>query len=288
MTLSLPRPSDAARALLVRRVRAVFNDAARGETPVLPSPDALFAEGTPIRQVHGDVVAMMVGGMSALLLQMLHPAALQGVLDHSDFRHDMAGRLRRTARFIARTTYGPREEAEQAIARVNLIHQRIQGTLPDGRPYSATQPRVLAWVHLAEATSFLAAYRRYADPEMSGAAQDSYFAQFAEVARRLGADPVPESRAEAAALLTEMRGDLVGSEQAREVARFVLQGSRRTVGGAVQKLLGTAAIDLLPPFAAPMLGFSSGKARRLPALAATQAMAETVRWAFAGVHRAGT
>lgn len=103
---------------------------------------------------------MMVGGISSLLLQMLHPAVLAGVWDHSNFRTDMHGRLPRTARFIAWTTHGGREEAEAVIARVRNIHDRVGGTLPDGTPYAANDPALLAWVHVTEATSFLNAWRR--------------------------------------------------------------------------------------------------------------------------------
>jgi uncharacterized protein (DUF2236 family) len=85
-------------------VRGLFNDVANGEAPVPLSDEAWFARDTPIRMVHADVVSMMVGGVAALLLQMLHPQALAGVLQFSDFRNDMHGRLRRTARFIAVTT----------------------------------------------------------------------------------------------------------------------------------------------------------------------------------------
>ena len=83
---------------------------------------------------------MMVGGVAGLLLQMLHPAVLAGVWDHSNFRADMHGRLRRTARFIALTTYGGQAEAEAAIARVRGIHDHVRGTLPNGRAYAANDP----------------------------------------------------------------------------------------------------------------------------------------------------
>lgn len=276
-----PRPSDALRGLLVRRVRAVFNDGARGERPVAPSDEALFAPDTPIRVVHADVVAMMVGGMRALLQQMLHPAALQGVLDHSDFRQDVQGRLRRTARFIATTTYGHRDEAARVIAMVNAVHTRVQGTLADGRSYSATDPRVLAWVHLAEATSFLDAYLAYSDPAMPEAAQDRYFAQTAVVAGMLGAGPLPHTRAEAAALMLEMRDELVGSPAARAVAAFLLDGDHTRHVGRIERTLWNAAIDLLPPFARTMLGLERPGLGGLSAIAGTHVLARTVRWAFA-------
>jgi uncharacterized protein (DUF2236 family) len=276
----LPRPSGLVRRELVRRVRAVFNDVDRGEGPVPISDEALFVRDSPIRMVHSDVVSMMVGGVRGLLLQMLHPHALQGVLDHSDFRNDMHGRLRRTARFIATTTYGHRDDAEASIARVNRIHVRVKGTLPDGTRYSAQNPATLAWVHLAEATSFLEAYLHYVRPAMPSAEQDEYFRQFAVIARKLGADPVPETRAEAECLMAEFRPQLAGSPAAREVANLVLTQKPSKAPAAVQRTLAAAAVDLLPAYARTMLGLRRDPFGAVPARIATKAFSETLRWAF--------
>ncbi|MGB5779281.1 oxygenase MpaB family protein [Allopontixanthobacter sediminis] len=276
----LPRPSEKIREQLVGRVRALFNDVEGGQKPVPPSDNALFERDSPIRLVHADIISMMVGGVRGLLLQMLHPHALQGVLDHSDFRSDMHGRLRRTARFIAVTTFGEASEAEKTIARVNRIHRRVTGTLPDGTAYSATNPQTLAWVHLAEATSFLEGYLRYVRPAMPYAEQDEYFRQFAVIARKLGADPVPETRAEAERMLREMRPQLHSSPAAKEIARLVLSQRPEGTPIAVQKLLGTAAVDLLPPYARTMLGLQAPGFGALPARAATQSMGSALRWAF--------
>ncbi len=278
--MPLPRPSEKIREQLVGRVRAMFNDVEGGQQPVPPSDNALFERDSPIRLVHADVVSMMVGGVRGLLLQMLHPHALQGVIDHSDFRSDMHGRLRRTARFIAVTTFGEKSEAERVIARVNRIHERVSGTLPDGTPYSARTPETLAWVHVAEATSFLEGYLRYVRPTMPYAEQDEYFRQFATVARKLGADPVPETKVEAEHLLRAMRPQLKGSPQAREIARLVLTQRPRGAPVAVQQLLGTAAVDLLPNYARTMLGLKPPGLSALPARVAAQTMGRTLRWAF--------
>ena len=143
------------RRALVRQVRNTFNDRSRGERPVPASDEALFPPGSVIRRVHGDVTSMMVGGISALLTQMLHPKALAGIWDHSDVHSDMLGRLRRTARFIATTTYAQRDQALDAIARVKAIHDQVSGTLPEGTRYHATDPALLAWVHVAGAINFL-------------------------------------------------------------------------------------------------------------------------------------
>ena len=268
------------RLKLVDNVRAVFNDSAKGQEPVPPSDDALFERDTPIRMVHADVVGMMVGGIRSLLLQMLHPHALQGVLDHSDFRQDAHGRLRRTARFIAVTTFGECDAAMKAIDRVNRIHTRIDGTLPDGTPYSAQNPRTLAWVHVAEATSFLAAYLRHVKPDMSRADQDEYYRQFAAIARALGADPVPETKSQAQAIFAELRKDLTTSPEAREIADWVLNQRPKGAPPGAQALIGAEAVALLPSFARPMLGVERPLLTALTARAATWGMGKTLRWAF--------
>ena len=272
--------SEKLRLKLVERVRGVFNDVEGGEQPVPVSDEALFEKDSPIRLVHADIVGMMVGGIRGLLLQMLHPHALQGVLDHSNFRADMHGRLRRTARFIAVTTFGHRDNAMAAIERVNRIHAKVGGTLPDGTPYEATNPRTLAWVHVAEATSFLAGYLRHVRPDMPGGEQDEYYRQFAIIARALGADPVPLDRREAEALFRELRGDLQTSPAAREVAQLVLTQKPEGSPPAVQAMLGAEAVALLPPFARSMLGLERPGLASIPARAATWGMGRTLRWAF--------
>lgn len=269
------------RQRIVGEVRATFHDRDKGHAPVVPSSDGYFAPDTVIRRVHGDVTTMMVGGVAALLLQMLHPAVLAGVWDHSNFRTDMLGRLQRTARFIALTTYGARGDADAVIARVRRIHEQVRGTLPDGTAYQAGDPHLLAWVHVTEATSFLDAWLRYGKRGLSAAEQDKYFAQFAYVAEALGADPVPRTRAEADALIASMRCELRADERTIEVARLVLNQQARTLAAApVQALTFGAAVDLLPDWARRMHGLGgSGLATPL-VRAGTTSVARTLRWAF--------
>jgi uncharacterized protein (DUF2236 family) len=225
---------------------------------------------------------MMVGGVSALLMQMLHPAALAGVWDHSDARRDMIGRLRRTARFIAVTTYGDRVAAEAAIAKVRSIHQRVAGMAPGGTPYRADDPRLLAWVHVAGAIMFLDGWRRYAEPRMSRVDQDLYFAESALVAQLLGADPVPESRADAERLIAEFRTELRVDGRTHAFRRAVLKAPAPSFKEApVQKLLMAAAVDLLPAFAREMQGLKRAPLPPVAVRSATSALAGTLRWAFA-------
>ena len=225
---------------------------------------------------------MMVGGVAGLLLQMLHPAVLAGVWDHSNFRADMHGRLRRTARFIAMTTYGGREEAETSIARVRRIHDHVTGTLPDGTPYAANDPAMLAWVHVTEATSFLGAWVRYGEPRMSRADQDRYFAEMARVGSALGADPVPRTRLEAQAVMASMRAQLRVDARTREVARLVLnQPAQSRLAEPLQTLTLQAGVDLLPDWARRMHGLSDPLLARPLVRAGTLGIARTLRWAFA-------
>ncbi|MBO1075687.1 DUF2236 domain-containing protein [Roseomonas marmotae] len=266
---------------IAAEVAGIFNDRARGEKPVRRRPDGLFGPRTVAWRVHGDVVAMMVGGIAALLLQMLHPAVLAGVWDHSNFRADMHGRLRRTARFIALTTYGGREEAEAVIARVRAIHERVTGHLADGSPYAASDPALLSWVHVTETTCFLESWIRYAEPDMPLADQDRYFTEVAQVAEALGAAPVPHSRLEAQRLMAAMRPELLCDARTREVAGLVLnrRASNRLIE-PLQNLTMEAAIDLLPGWARRMHGLPA-PGLRLPLIrAGTRSMARTLRWSF--------
>jgi uncharacterized protein (DUF2236 family) len=224
---------------------------------------------------------MMVGGVASLMLQMLHPAVLAGVWDHSNFRADMHGRLRRTARFIAVTTYGGRAEAEAMLGRVRGIHDRVRGVLPDGAPYSANDPALLAWVHVTETSSFLDAWIRYAEPRMRITDQDRYFAEMVHIAEPLGAYPVPRSRRQATELLSDMRPQLVCDSRTREVARLVLtQPAQNRMTEPLQALTMQAGIDLLPPWARRLHGLPDPAFGRPFVRAGMLGVARTLRWAF--------
>jgi len=270
-----------AKARLVGEIRSLFNDEAKGEKPVVRSDNGLFGPASAAWRVNGDVTSMMVGGVTALLLQMLHPAVLAGVWDHSNFRTDMLGRLRRTARFIAVTGYADREEALAAIAQVRAVHDRIGGTLPDGTPYRANDPDLLAWVHVSEAVSFLDAWIRYAEPDMLPSEQDRYFAEMAMIGEMLGADTVPRSRAEADALIGAMRPALSVTDRTREVAHLVLnQPARSPASAPIQAMVFQAAVDLLPRWARAMHGVHGPVLTRPLVRAGTYGVAKTLRWAF--------
>jgi uncharacterized protein (DUF2236 family) len=231
--------------------------------------------------VHGDFAAMMVGGVASLLLQMLHPAALAGVWDHSDFRRDRNGRLRRTAQFIAMTTYGPTAAAEAQIARVRRIHARVTGTTADGTPYRADDPALLRWVHVAETWCFLAAHRRYRAPAMPVVEQDRYCAEMAIVADRLGATDVPRTRAAIDAALRAARPTLRYDARTAAVARALLAPDPESRALApVQAVLVAGAADLLPRWAAAMHGLDRPALLKPGIRLGMGGLGQILRWAL--------
>lgn len=241
----------------------------------------LFGPDSMAWRVHADFTTMMAGGIAALLLQMLHPAALAGIWDHSNFREDRSGRLRRTAQFIAGTTYGATVEAERLIARVRAVHDRVEGHLPDGSRYSANDPTLLSWVHVAETSSFLAAYRRYRAPLLSTRDEDRYYREMAGLAARLGAPDVPQSSAAVRDYLFAMRAHLRCDDRTREVAALLLQPSPGLLTAPFGRATIDAAIDLLPGWAARMHGLRVGAGRPLTR-ARLAGMAMLLRWALEG------
>ncbi|WP_271104055.1 oxygenase MpaB family protein [Pseudomonas tohonis] len=241
----------------------------------------LFGPDSMAWKVHGDFTSMMIGGISALLLQMLHPLALAGVWDHSNFRQDMLGRLRRTSLFISGTTYGNTRDAEWLIDKVRTIHLQVVGSAPDGRPYAASDPDLLTWVHVAEVSSFLGAYLRHLDPAMPGADQDRYYEEIAQVAERLGARNVPKSRQAVAVYLEAMRPQMLCDERTLEVVRLLRDApAPSALAKPFGNLMMQAGIELLPTWAMAMLGLRLPDWQRPLIRAGVQRTAPMLRWAL--------
>jgi len=243
--------------------------------------DRWFAHDRPIRRVHADA-SMFVGGLRALLLQSLHPLAMAGVAEHSDYRADPWGRLQRTSFFLAATTFGPAEEAERAVARVRGVHRRVHGTAADGREYSASDPHLLRWVHVAELDSFLVAYQRYGGGEpLDQDDRDAYVADAAVVAERLGVIDPPRTEAELAQHLRAYRPELAGTPAARQAARYLLLRAPLPLAARVPyTALASAAVGLMPgwtrwPLRLPYLPATEATVVRLAGHGVTSA----IRWA---------
>lgn len=195
--------------------------------------------------------AAIVGGIRALLVQLLHPLAMAGVADHSRFRNDALGRLQRTSSYITATTFASTSEALAATAAVRRAHRRVAGFAPDGRPYQAADPHLLAWVSIALTSSFLATHRLYGPRRLSAETADRFVAEQSRAAALL--DPrvdlaslagdhsaldqlragtlalpmlteatLPTTVAELDAMLEDYATEWEVNEQGREALRFLL------------------------------------------------------------------
>jgi len=287
-TTSAPGPRKGLATLRRRAGAAVFERVAgpegganRERIHLTPGP-RWFPQGSPIQVVHGDA-SMFVGGLRALLLQSLHPAAMAAVAGHSGYRGDPWGRLARTSTFLAVTTFGAADDAEAAVARVRAVHDRIRGMTPDGVRYAAADPELLTWVHVAEADSFLSAHDRYGAQALDAAGRDAYVGQAAVVARALGAADVPTTVAGLRARIEGFRPQLAATEAALGAAGFILREpplpwpARLPYAG-----LAAAAVELLPAWARAELGL---RARSRPSATAVRAagaaVTRAIRWAMA-------
>lgn len=258
--LPTPKLDDAIRHWVLR----AFPRATDGPVDYdAPSGDpGLFGPDSATWRIHADFPGMLAGGLCALMLQTLHPRALAGVWDHSRFRTDLLGRLRRTTAFIAATSFAPRAAARTLIARVGDIHRLIRGHDAHGRPYAADEPALLTWVHVTEAYGFLEGFRQLAPVPLSPAAEDRYYDEVRRIAEALGATAVPARRAEVVTYFEQIRGELEYSPRSRDVLG-VLERVQLPVPAAWlsrQVFLGAGA-SLLPDWAADML--QRGPARRL-------------------------
>ncbi len=243
------------RAALRSGLTSMFRDDGDGGGPVvLPPGDAgWFGPDSVTWRIHADT-SMFVGGIAALALQALHPLAMAGVSDHSDFNVDPLGRLRRTAGFVGVTAYGTSAEAAEACAVVRAVHDRIEGTTPDGRPYRANDPELLDWVHVTEFGTFAAAHRRYGAMPVDAAELDRYVDEVARIAIELGDPTPPRSWAELDAHLEDHRPMLAVGAQARRAMSFLesppLPGPVKTLW----PVLFRGAMACLPPWATDLWG----------------------------------
>lgn len=213
----------------------------RYDAPV--GDEGLFGADSVTWRVHADV-SMFVGGIAALMLQALHPRAARVVAGSSRFREQPLHRLSRTGSFVAATTYAATPVANAVIERVRATHARIPG---------ASEPDLLTWVHVAEVTSFLAAYRRYQPRPLFAADVDRYFDETAVVAERLGAEDVPRSAAEVKAYYDGVRPELARSAESTELLEFLHRPiSRNPATRSVHQLFVRAAEAQLPGWARRM------------------------------------
>jgi uncharacterized protein (DUF2236 family) len=256
--------ADLLRQQLAQQIRSMTGSSSGPPTAFLQPPGqaALFEPDSVTWQVHAHLVSMLVGGLSSLLIQAMHPSALAGVWDHSSFRQDLRARLGRTAYFIAATTYGSKQMALKAIDHVNHIHGRVTGVRPDGVVYDARDPHLLTWVHLAETLSFLKAYCTFGDTTLPLFAQNQYIWEMQRIGQALGATDLPDTVAQAQSMLLSYRHELVIDERVREVMTLIRNFPARKRDRPLVELTIQAAFDLLPDWVLADLGIKPAPAWR--------------------------
>ena len=213
----------------------------------LPVGDpGLFGPQSVVWKVHADFSAMMVGGLSSLMIQALHPRALAAVWDHSNFRYQLKTRLGRTAMFVAATTYGGLDLAIQNIQRVNTIHAKIRGFDQKGQPYCANDPHLIRWVHLVETISFLNAYQHLISPKLSSSDCDNYVVEMNKVGEMLGATNLPVTFNDANIAIKQYDSELVFDERTRETIQSIESYAVDLTERPFFALILSASFDIIP------------------------------------------
>jgi uncharacterized protein (DUF2236 family) len=216
----------------------------------------LFGPDSVCWRVHAHFTSMMVGGLSSLMVQALHPRALAAVWDHSDFRTHLKDRLGATAYFVAATTYAGRDMAMRAIDRVNAIHAQVRGVDMKGRPYVANEPELIRWVHLVEVVSFAQAYQHLARQPLSPAELDQYTNEMALIGHWLGANDLPLGYRQTQQALLDYNDQLEFNERTRLILQTIrAYPARWHEQGFIQAVL-KGAEHILPDWALPWLGVS--------------------------------
>jgi len=244
--------------LIEKSIREMVGDSSGPPAAFLvpPGDRGLFGPESIAWKVHADFMSMMIGGISSLVMQALHPQALAGVWDHSSFRRDLKGRLGRTAYFIAATTYGSVDMAHKIINKVNAIHEHIHGHDEFGKPYKATDPHLLAWVHLTETLSFFNAYQTYCYPKLNRKEQDQYFAEMKMLGELMGAQNLPNTLKGTQTAIEHYIGELHFGHRAQTIIQLLENYPTNIQSKPFAKLISKAGFINLPEWVLPILNKS--------------------------------
>ena len=210
-----------------------------------PEDDGLFGPDSITWRIHADA-AMFAGGVRALMLQTMHPLAMAGVAQHSNYRRDPLGRLANTATWVGTVTYGSTRQATEAIEAVRRVHERVVGTAPDGRPYAANDPHLLTWVHHTLVDSFLRSYHRYGAGSLTPAEADRYVDEQAVIVDLFGGEPAARSVAELRDWFHAERPELRATRDTGDAIRFLLLPPLPVAARGPYAVVAAAAVTMLP------------------------------------------
>ena len=225
-----------------------------------PGDPGLIGPDSVSWTIHADLASVAIAGIPAIVLELLHPSVVAGVQDQSRYRDDPFRRARSTLGYVLATTFGNTEAATGLIERVKRVHARIEGERPDGTPYRALDPELLAWVHTSIPWMIMRAYERYHRP-LSPDERDRYLAEQAIIGRMAGAAPVPTSTAELDEFVEAMRPALGVNEQTLEFYDFLMSSPLApkvpaAADRAIHLLLVHSGMTLAPAWARELTGFT--------------------------------
>lgn len=252
---------------------------APGDPGLAGGPDSLSWE------INGDIGIVGVAGMAAIIMEVLHPSVMAGVFTQSSYATQPLRRAQNTLGYVLRTTFGTTEAATEVIRRVKKIHSHINGVRPDGVPYQALDPKLIAWVHTCIPWAVMTAFDRYRRP-LTDAEKSRYLAEQAPIGLMAGADEVPTTVAELEVFVERMRPEMAFTEQTHEFVRFLAEG---TIEGATvgwrertDRRLGLhASMGLMPPWARQLTGLDHPAwTERVYFGPTEQLKANLVRWAY--------
>lgn len=248
-------------------------------------PGLVGGPGSISWEINGDLASIGVAGSAAIVMEVLHPSVMAGVYQQSSYRTQPLQRARATLGYVLQTTFGSTEAATDLIERVKRIHSRIEGTRPDGVPYRALDPELIAWVHTSIPWAILTAFDRYRRP-LTTEEKDRYLRAQAVIGRMSGADWVPETMDELAAYVEEIRPRLAMTEQTREFIGFLVgdvdgEFGTGTVGQLDRRLGLAASMTLLPKWVRHLTGtYQPAVVRSLHLEPRNQLQVRLTRWAI--------
>ncbi|MEX1217991.1 MAG: oxygenase MpaB family protein [Acidimicrobiales bacterium] len=270
----------------LRNLIAGDNPPVRDLSLPIDGDPGLFGPDSVTWKVHSDG-SMLIAGVRAILVQTMHPLAMAGVADHSDYRRHPLDRLANTSQFVAATTFGTTEQADAAFALVRRVHERVVGLAPDGREYSANDPHLLSWVHHAEVDSFLRTYQRYGASPLTSAEADKYVDEMSVINDRLGGDYAAHSVAELEDWMQSIRPELEAGQQARDAARWLMLAPLPLTARPAYGVIAPAAVGLLPNWMREQLKLPYVQALDpVVVQPAARALIRTLTWAITGVIEA--
>jgi uncharacterized protein (DUF2236 family) len=250
-----------------------------------PGDPGLTGPGSMSWEINGDIASVLIGGVSAIVMEILHPSVMAGVQDLSSYREDPLRRGRTTFGYVVTTTFASTHAAQRLIGAVKRMHGRVEGTRPDGVPYRALDPELIGWVHTCIPWAVMTAFERYNRP-LGEDERDRYLAEQAVIGRLGGAGEIPETAAELEEYVEQMRPKLGVTQQTLEFFEFLMSmpfGVRapRPLSRSAHRFQLEAGMGLMPRWARRMTGFDAlPVARQLVHEPSLHAYARTVRWAF--------